>query len=411
MHPRGRLGGVDPDEDAFDDEEKTDPHISGSALEGGASASPHGSNPDPVLAALAELDGEGAIEQARTRLKGNAASPGRTPARTPPNELGFDGPAEPTVRTNAPVFADELDTALGDPTKPTPASPSPARKLRLPLPGESKRQSATSLDKDAASPPGFGRTPPPDAGPSRPTPDPPVFSSAELIERLAEPAVEKKRKGSLWGDYKEVIVTAAIGLLVLAGVIAYRTLDTPSPVRMTAVLPRVKPEPPVSGPAGPAREPAPRQAAAGESGAHPVGAPATVTAIETPAPGTLSGRPATSGTGNVFARARGVGSEPAPVKAQEPVAANDQQGTAPQAPNSKPRTKTPMLSVVSTPRGALVEIDGVVYGSTPVVMPSPTGKEKLRVKLMLDGYRKWESVVQENEAGHFSVNVVLKAAR
>lgn len=70
-----------------------------------------------------------------------------------------------------------------------------------------------------------------------------------------------------------------------------------------------------------------------------------------------------------------------------------------------------MLSVVTVPGGALVEIDGVIYGRSPLIMPSPKDRKSLRVKLKLDDHQPWEQVVRPNEAGHFNVNVKLEPFR
>ena len=70
------------------------------------------------------------------------------------------------------------------------------------------------------------------------------------------------------------------------------------------------------------------------------------------------------------------------------------------------KTRTPMLSVLSSPSGALVDIGGVIYGKTPLVMPSPNA-ESLSITLKLGGFRTWRKVVRPRETGHFSVHVKL----
>ncbi|MCK6552857.1 PEGA domain-containing protein, partial [Myxococcota bacterium] len=75
------------------------------------------------------------------------------------------------------------------------------------------------------------------------------------------------------------------------------------------------------------------------------------------------------------------------------------------------RTKTPMVTIVTSPPGALVEINGVLFGNTPVIMPSPAATDHLSVKLVLDRYKKWEGEVTANEAGHFSLNVKLERTK
>lgn len=69
----------------------------------------------------------------------------------------------------------------------------------------------------------------------------------------------------------------------------------------------------------------------------------------------------------------------------------------------------PVLTVMTVPPGAQIEIDGRVHGRTPLVMPSPTSRG-LMIRLRHPGFRVWEQVVHPNEAGHFQVKVSLEPA-
>ncbi|MGF1509598.1 MAG: PEGA domain-containing protein [Myxococcota bacterium] len=77
-------------------------------------------------------------------------------------------------------------------------------------------------------------------------------------------------------------------------------------------------------------------------------------------------------------------------------------------PEAGPRV--PVLSVVSSPPGALVEVDGTIYGRTPLILPSPRA-ERFEVRLRLDEHRPFRTVVGPNDAGHFSVNATLEPIR
>jgi len=68
----------------------------------------------------------------------------------------------------------------------------------------------------------------------------------------------------------------------------------------------------------------------------------------------------------------------------------------------------PMLSIVTQPPGAMVEIDGVVYGRTPLIMQAPPNRDRFDVELRLDEHRTWSRVVTKDASGHFSVNAELE---
>jgi len=83
-----------------------------------------------------------------------------------------------------------------------------------------------------------------------------------------------------------------------------------------------------------------------------------------------------------------------------------------EAPEQRTRpAPAPMVSVVSEPPGAMVQLDGVVYGETPLILPAPAGQGTMEVVLRLDGYVTHEGFLEANEAGHFSLNVKLQPRR
>lgn len=69
---------------------------------------------------------------------------------------------------------------------------------------------------------------------------------------------------------------------------------------------------------------------------------------------------------------------------------------------------TPMLTIVTVPSGAMVEIDGVVYGRTPLIMPAPPDRREFDVELRLDEHQPWSGVLRQDASGHFSINRVLE---
>ena len=147
--------------------------------------------------------------------------------------------------------------------------------------------------------------------------------------------------GRFWHEWRELILTAIGGALVLAAVLIMRSNDAPT-------------EAPPSPPALPARPPPP----------SPTAAPSTVNKIIAPAP---------------------------KAPAQPP-----------------PKAATPMLSVTSEPSGAMVEINGLVRGKTPLVIPSPARTPSIRVRLTHDHHRAWEGDITANEAGHYTKRVELE---
>ncbi len=80
---------------------------------------------------------------------------------------------------------------------------------------------------------------------------------------------------------------------------------------------------------------------------------------------------------------------------------------APEPERAAPKAAVPMLSVTSSPPGAMVEINGLVRGKTPLVITSPERTPSIRIRLTLDKHRTWEGAVEANEAGHYAKRVEL----
>jgi hypothetical protein len=68
----------------------------------------------------------------------------------------------------------------------------------------------------------------------------------------------------------------------------------------------------------------------------------------------------------------------------------------------------PMLSILSIPLGALVEIDGKMYGKTPLIRLSPVKAGPMQVKLRFKHHKTLSSVIQPNENGHYEAKLVME---
>ncbi len=102
-------------------------------------------------------------------------------------------------------------------------------------------------------------------------------------------------------------------------------------------------------------------------------------------------------------------SAPTPPSAQAP-AVREQSIRSEPSPAPQP-APAPVVSVVSTPPGAMVQLDGVVYGETPLILPAPSEESALEVVLRMDGYQTYEGLLEAGGAGHFSLNVKLQPRR
>ena len=226
-------------------------------------------------------------------------------------------------------------------------SPSPSR-LRLPRP------------EDGALPADAAPTPPmvpaiqrgPASSPKQQAAQDALFSSAGLVERLNDSTPVTPPKPEESRAYRELYITMTIGAVCLLGAFVFQFVRTTqiAPKVVPVVLPEVSPSPPVEK----ATPPAPRPPPAGPKAA------------------TAAARPRRT-------------------KPKKPVP-----------------TATPMLSIVTRPPGAIVDIDGVVYGRSPLIMVSPPNKDALSVTLKLPGHKNMSHILKKNKAGHFSLNVQLE---
>lgn len=98
--------------------------------------------------------------------------------------------------------------------------------------------------------------------------------------------------------------------------------------------------------------------------------------------------------------------EPPNAGARSPPIRDEPKGAAQPTTDPRHKTRTPMLSVLTSPPGALVDIGGIIYGKTPLVIPSPD-PESLSITLKLGGFLTWRKTVLPEESGHFSIHVKL----
>jgi hypothetical protein len=296
--------------------------------------------------------------------------------------------------------ADETDEATTDPNLPRPepgsrtAMPKPTeerstsapRKLKLPVPGKSSSAPLTD-DLGAPSP---GRAPLASRSKEAPEPEPPrSFSSAELVEKLD--VAPKKEASSTWRDYKDVIRTALLGAIVLGGIIGYRVYASMKEEALAEAAAQA--------------EMAKAEATAKKAAADAIAAAEAIhKAVEkrqTPAAPVETASPPSAAT-NTAQQPTPQQTQPQPPQQTQP---------SPEQPVHTVKAAIPMVTIVSSPIGALVEINGMVYGKTPLIMPSPQRVTSMRVKLKYDKYQTWDEVVNANSAGHFTVNATLKALR
>lgn len=250
----------------------------------------------------------------------------------------------PSLRPNPNAIAPQADPSSSTPW-PDPNAPSP-RPARFPRVGQ-------GLSLPAPSP--RSKPPPPLSGRSTP----PHFAN-ELVEKLGatSPATRPPPGGhirGLWKEYREVILSIVGGIAVVTAAAFYtRWPQAPQKNPNQASTRRISPSAVPPSRANPSPRPPPTR--------------------PEPLPNTPN-------------------AQAAPEKHP--------------APERRPtKTRTPMLSVLSHPPGALVDIGGVIYGKTPLVMPSPHA-ESLNITLKLGGFRTWHQVVRPSETGHFSVHVKL----
>ena len=68
----------------------------------------------------------------------------------------------------------------------------------------------------------------------------------------------------------------------------------------------------------------------------------------------------------------------------------------------------PMMSILSEPIGALVEINGKVYGKTPLIRQSPQSKGSLKVRLRYKYHQTLDATIWPNEDGHYEAKLILR---
>jgi hypothetical protein len=273
----------------------------------------------------------GAPEDLAESLRSPSAAPPRSPEASA--DVSADDPNAKTVVEPVPLASSPAPREL-EASAPPPALGSGSWDLPLP-------------------------SPPPASPPVPAAPVAPDFSPDKLVEGLASGPAASSPKGapgpSFWAEYKEVVLTGAVGLGILGAAVIYTRSPSPAP----------------SGP--------------------PPGAPAEgVNSERAETPPEPRKRPAP------------------PARPAERTRSN-RRDEQPQPTVRK--AATPMLSVVTVPSGALVEIDGVIYGRSPLIMPSPKDRNSLDVTLKLDDHQPWNGRLRPNRAGHFNLNVELEPFR
>ena len=73
-----------------------------------------------------------------------------------------------------------------------------------------------------------------------------------------------------------------------------------------------------------------------------------------------------------------------------------------------PKPVLPMMSILSEPLGALVEINGKVYGKTPLIRQSPQSTGSLKVRLRFKHHETLDTTVWPNKDGHYEAKLILR---
>lgn len=243
---------------------------------------------------------------------------------------------------------------------PAPAAKvTPATSLRLPTPGEltgglsldPPKAPALRLPVDTSERPTERLPPSPSAG----------FSNALLLDKLKTQPGSAAVTRNMWAEYRELILTGAIGMALLSAFIGYRAAgpEEPDPKEKLVLRSEIKPAPSPS--------------------ASPTAAPPSIKASPSPSAAPVEGK-------------------------AEPIAP---------APTAEPEaTKAPsvaMLSVLSTPLGAEVFVNGEPAGVTPLIAKAPGNPGAVvHVRLMYPGYKPWDQTITPNETGHYVANVTLE---
>ena len=314
---------------------------------------------DPVQAAMAELEQSNTIAvEAQPKVSPSPASSDRSASAGRPRR-GTQRSRRPAAPPPTGFDPSQEQTVVAfDPRMSQPGSTAlPGARLTLPRPDAEPRSASPAPPE---MPPDRQDTPPLMKPAGIVAPD---FSSEGLVERLNESAANSSMGDD--GDrrsYRELALTIAAVVVCFVGAIVYQlwpTGEKPSEVEFKAAPAELTESTPTPVPPPPTVRPPPRRAApTGRSRAQPA-----------------------------------------------------TRGRRPSRERAKAPSATPMLSIVTTPSGAIVDIDGVVYGRTPLIMPSPRNESSLSVTLKKPGHKTHAEVLTRNEAGHFSLNVKLKPSR
>ncbi|MCB9653863.1 MAG: PEGA domain-containing protein [Deltaproteobacteria bacterium] len=322
---------------------------------------------DPVLAAIAELDGPAAARRSSASIRSSKDRP-RSEAQ------------QPTERQEA-GWAAASKSSDGE-------RGGRIRKLSLPRPGERgpSLQEAAGLSAPVLSPRisiGMSESAPPTLDGSEPgrrqsTPREPAFSQSfspeEWAEQLGEAPAPPKPKRAPWREYREVITVAFLGLCAIGGAIAYQETAPNQEAR--------------------AHEAAASSTATQTPEANVASASMTAAPDSKPSPPPATNNPRTS---------------PLTIKSSGAASASAKPSPSEPAPELEARSEVkPMLSVITIPAGASVEINGVPLGRSPLVRPSPHAKGRIEVTVKKQGFNTTSSFVSPNSAGHYSLTVQLE---
>lgn len=292
----------------------------------------------------------------------------------PTDSARADPDLDPITQADAPAVDDPVLAAMleldGDPShgrSPLPRSdtePNAPPGLKIPDADTAPELRLPTPDANAKPTPRLSLPSPP-ATAAKPAIASPELNQDKLLAGLSSKPRSEIAARVPGGRRKEPLITAAVAVVLLLGILVYQWIQ-PSPADEPA---------PQARSVAAQRRAAINRARAGQVNTTP---PATQT------PGTVA-----------------PGLAPTTTPSKPAIA-------APEVKQAPVKAAIPMLSILSTPAGAEVEIDGKAAGRTPVIRPSPQNGPPIKIKVSLKRYETWEEAVYANEAGHYVAQVELR---
>ena len=180
-----------------------------------------------------------------------------------------------------------------------------------------------------------------------------------------------------WADYRQVITILSAGVVTIALILFFKAQETTTDTSESGMV-------------------APTKVSPNER----------LEKRESVRAGQFASTPPSSKNASVKSKAPVAKPKPKPAVAEPtPVKTEVAEETSPRPTEVK---AIPMLSILSVPLGALVEIEGKVYGKTPLIRMSPQTSGALEIKLKHKLYKTTEATIRPNENGHYEIQVKME---